>query len=45
MIVSIYIKEHEYLNISGQTFNLGGKYIYSFEEQGGKSLILFVLIY
>lgn len=32
MIVSIYLKEHEYLNICGQTFNFGGKYIYSFED-------------
>lgn len=39
MIVSIYIKEHEYLNISGQTMNFGGKYIYSFEEYGGKILV------
>lgn len=39
MIVSIYLKEHEYLNICGQTFNFGGKYIYSFEEQGEKILV------
>lgn len=39
MIVSIYLKEHEYLNTCGQTFNFGGKYIYSFEEHGKKILV------
>ncbi len=33
MIVSIYLKEHEYLINSPQVINLGGEYIYSFEEE------------
>ncbi len=32
MIVSIYLQEHEYLTNSPQTFNFGGEYLYSFNE-------------
>ncbi len=39
MIVSIYLKEHQYLINSPQTINFGGKYIYSFKEEE-KSLIV-----
>ncbi|GIM50578.1 AAA family ATPase [Capnocytophaga stomatis] len=35
MIVSIYLKEHEFLKLeTPQTLNFGGKYLYNFEEQG-----------
>lgn len=32
MIVSIYLKEHEYLTDKPQSLNFGGKYLYSFKE-------------
>lgn len=34
MIVSIYLKEHEYLLNDPQTLNFGGKYLYSFIQIG-----------
>lgn len=39
MIVSIFLKEHEYLINSSQTLNFGGKYLYSFEEVHDKMII------
>lgn len=40
MIASIYLREHEYLKLrTPQTLNFGGKYLYSFEEQGEKILV------
>lgn len=39
MIVSIYLKTHEYLNDKPQTINFGGEYLYSFKEVGNELLI------
>ena len=39
MIVSIYIKEHSYLTDKPLTLNFGGKYFYSFREEGDKLII------
>ena len=39
MIASIYIKEHSYLVDNPLTLNFGGKYLYSFKEEG-QSLII-----
>lgn len=39
MIVSIYLKEHQYLIEKPQTLNFGGKYLYSYQSVG-KNLIV-----
>lgn len=39
MIVSIYLEDHDYLINKPQTFNFGGKYLYSFQESGNELLV------
>lgn len=40
MIVSIYLKEHEYLTDKPQTINFGGKYLYSYQQMSDNNLIV-----
>ena len=39
MIVSIYIREHDFLTNEPLTLNFGGKYFYSFREESNKLII------
>jgi len=39
MIVSVYLKEHQYLIEKPQTLNFGGKYLYSFQPAGENLIV------